>query len=124
MLLARSKTVVDVVDQAATIGELHHAIVSGLVSKDDVHAQLGEIVAVRRAGRNASDQIIVFDSSRMALQDVIVAAAVYQKASIEGLGQARDLCARNNANGEQSSGRHERTMRFSSTIDFGGESRP
>ena len=26
MLLARSKTVVDLVDQAATIGELHHAI--------------------------------------------------------------------------------------------------
>ena len=82
MPLARSKTVVDVVDQAATIGELHHAIVSGLVSKHDVHAQLGEIVAGRRAGRNSSVEFIVFDSNGMALQDVIVAAAVYQKASI------------------------------------------
>jgi ornithine cyclodeaminase/alanine dehydrogenase len=86
-LLSHSKTVVDIVEQAATIGELHHAIESGLMTKDDVHADLGEIVAGVKTGRLASDEIITFDSTGMALQDVIVAAAVYEKALAKSLGQ-------------------------------------
>jgi alanine dehydrogenase len=90
-LLAQGKTVVDVADQAATIGELHHAINSRLMTKNDVHAELGEIAAGRKPGRVSSDEIIIFDSTGMALQDVVVAAAVYEKATGEGLGQMIDF---------------------------------
>ena len=90
-LLARGKTVVDVTDQAVTIGELHHAIKSALMTKNDVHAELGEIVAGHKPGRVSADEIIIFDSTGMALQDVIVAAAVYEKATGEGLGQMIDF---------------------------------
>ena len=94
-LLSRNTTIVDVVDQAATIGELHHAIDAGLMAKDDVHAELGEVVAGRKAGRISTDEIIVFDSTGMALQDVIVAAAVFEKAIAEGLGQMIDFGSEN-----------------------------
>jgi len=90
-LLAESKTVVDILDQAATIGDLHHALDAGLMTKDQVYAELGEIVAGRKAGRSSAREIIVFDSTGMALQDVIVAAAVYEESLNQNLGQAFNL---------------------------------
>ena len=94
-VLARNKTVVDVIDQAATIGELHHAIAAGLMAKDKVHGELGEIVAGRKVGRSSPAEIIIFDSTGMALQDVIVAATVYEKAVAAGLGQMIDFGSAN-----------------------------
>jgi ornithine cyclodeaminase/alanine dehydrogenase-like protein (mu-crystallin family) len=46
----------------------------------DVHAELGEIVAGKKPGRTNDDEIIVFDSTGMALQDVVAAAIVYERA--------------------------------------------
>jgi alanine dehydrogenase len=86
-LLAQNKTVVDIVDQCASIGELHHAIASDLMSKQNVHAELGEVVAGIKPGRTSSDEIIIFDSTGMALQDVITAATVYTKAIDKGVGR-------------------------------------
>src|SRR5262249_9718671 len=42
-LMATSNVVVDLTDQCATIGDLHHAIAAGLMTAADVHAQLGEV---------------------------------------------------------------------------------
>jgi alanine dehydrogenase len=90
-LLARNKVVVDVLDQCAGIGELHHALDAGLLMRDNVHAELGEVIAGVKPGRNSDDEIIVFDSTGMALQDVVAAAAVYEKASVAGIGTAIDF---------------------------------
>ena len=90
-LLTRGKLVVDIVAQAASIGELHHSISLGLMTKNDVYGELGEIVAGRKSGRPSADEIMIFDSTGMALQDVIVAAAVYEKAVSSRLGQAIDF---------------------------------
>jgi ornithine cyclodeaminase/alanine dehydrogenase len=90
-LLAQNKTVVDIVDQCASIGELHHAIASDLMSKQNVHAELGEVVAGIKPARTSSDEIIIFDSTGMALQDVITAATVYKKAVDRGIGRIVDL---------------------------------
>lgn len=91
-LLAHNKTVVDIVDQCASIGELHHAIASDLMTKRQVHAELGEVVAGTKPGR-ASDEIIIFDSTGMALQDVITSALVYEKARQQGAGTTVELSA-------------------------------
>jgi alanine dehydrogenase len=90
-LLAQHKTVVDIVEQCASIGELHHAITSDLMSKQHVHAELGEVVAGRKPGRTSPDEIIIFDSTGMALQDVIAAATVYEKAVSRGIGRVVNL---------------------------------
>jgi len=91
ILLSRSKIVVDMVEQAASIGELHHSIDLGLMTRNDVYGELGEIVAGRKSGRSSADETIIFDSTGMALQDVIVAATVYEKALSNGLGQLIDF---------------------------------
>jgi alanine dehydrogenase len=79
-LLARSAVVVDILEQAATSGDLHHAIAAGVMTRADVRAELGEVVAGRKRGRLSDDEIVVFDSTGTALQDVAAAAAVYEKA--------------------------------------------
>jgi ornithine cyclodeaminase/alanine dehydrogenase len=90
-LLARNKTVADIVEQCASIGELHHAIASDLMTKQDAHAELGEVVAGTKSGRTSPDEIIIFDSTGMALQDVISAATVYMKAVNKGVGRILNL---------------------------------
>ena len=69
------------------MGDLHHAIAAGAMSVGAVHAELGEIVAGRKPGRSGHAEVIVFDSTGMALQDVAAAAIVYQRALRRGAGR-------------------------------------
>ena len=92
-LLAASRIVVDVIKQAATMGDLHHALIMGVLTRADVHAELGEVVAGRKPGRCSPDETIVFDSTGMALQDVAAAAVVYERALQAGRGLAVALGA-------------------------------
>jgi ornithine cyclodeaminase/alanine dehydrogenase-like protein (mu-crystallin family) len=85
-LVARCKIVVDDMEQCATIGELHHALGAGLVTRAAVHADLAAVIAGRAPGRESDDEIILFDSTGTALQDVAAAAAVYEKAAATGAG--------------------------------------
>ena len=80
-LLAAGKIVVDVLEQCAAIGDLHHAIEAGVVTRGDVYAELGEIVSGRKPGRTSAEEITIFDSTGTALQDVAAAAIVYEKAA-------------------------------------------
>jgi len=80
-LLASSKVVVDVLEQALTIGDLHHAVKAGVMTPTNVHAELGEVVAGKKAGRTSTEEITVFDSTGMALQDVAATVAVFEKAA-------------------------------------------
>jgi len=79
-LLVANRVVPDVTQQAATIGEVHHALESGLMKIEDVMVDLGQIVSGRQPGRKSDDEIIIFDSTGMGLQDVAAACAVYRKA--------------------------------------------
>jgi alanine dehydrogenase len=92
-LVAASVLVVDVIEQCATIGELHHAIGAGLMTRGDVHAELAEILAGRKPGRTREDETIVFDSTGTALQDVAAAALAYERAVAQGRGVVLDLAA-------------------------------
>ncbi|MET0487035.1 MAG: ornithine cyclodeaminase family protein [Candidatus Rokuibacteriota bacterium] len=85
-LMAACTVVVDVLDQCAEIGELHHVLAAGLMTREQVHAELGDVVAGRRPGRTRREEITIFDSSGTALQDVAAAIAVYEKACVAGRG--------------------------------------
>jgi len=92
-LLAAGTVVVDVLEQCAAIGDLHHAIEEGVLGPTGVHAELGAVVAGRVPGRIRDDEITVFDSTGMALQDVAAAAAVYERATEAGVGRFIDFGA-------------------------------
>ena len=79
-LMAEAKVVTDVTDQACKIGDLHHAIAAGAMSRDEVHAELADVVAGRKPGRASDEETTIFDSTGTGLQDVAAAIAVYQRA--------------------------------------------
>ncbi len=85
-LVVANKVVVDIAEQSATIGELHHAIKQGLTTIDSIHAELGQIITGQKPGRESDKEIIIFDSTGTALQDVAAAAIVYEKALINKIG--------------------------------------
>ena len=86
LLTAKNKIVVDVLQQCATIGDLHHAIAAGMLTASAVHAELGETVCGKKPGRTTAEEITIFDSTGMALQDVASAAMVYERAVAAGRG--------------------------------------
>jgi ornithine cyclodeaminase/alanine dehydrogenase-like protein (mu-crystallin family) len=80
LLAAASKVVTDLREQCALIGDLHHALDAGALTLSDVHADLGDVVAGKRPGRDDDGEVIVFDSTGIALQDIAAAAAIYERA--------------------------------------------
>jgi alanine dehydrogenase len=86
-LMASSTVIVDVLAQCVETGEMQHAVAAGLMTRNHVHAELGDIVAGRRPGRTRTDEITIFDSSGTALQDVAAAVAAYEKARRTGRGR-------------------------------------
>ena len=85
-LLETSKVVVDVLEQCAAFGDLHHAIERGVMTASNVHAELGGIVAGVKAGRTSPEETFVFDSTGMALQDAATAVLVLDRARANRLG--------------------------------------
>ena len=63
------------------MGDVHHAIAAGVMHEGDVRAELGQVVAGTEPGRRTDDEIVVFDSTGMALQDVAAAALVSERAA-------------------------------------------
>lgn len=86
-LLASVTVVADVLEQSLTLGDVSHAVEAGLLTRSDVYGELGEIVADQKAGRRTKEEIIVFDSTGMALQDVVTSVLVYERAIQRGVGQ-------------------------------------
>ena len=70
----------------AAIGDLHHTLAAGTATVSGVYAELGEIVCGKKPGRTSAEEITIFDSTGMALQDVASAVLVYEKAIAVGRG--------------------------------------
>jgi alanine dehydrogenase len=92
-LMASAKVVADSLEQSCTIGDTHHAIAAGLMEKENVYAELSEIVAGQKRGRANDDEIIVFDSTGIALEDAVAAVTVYEKAAANAAARKFDFAA-------------------------------
>jgi len=80
-LMAKALIVADVAEQCAMMGDLHHALEAGAVRRSDVHAELADLVGGAKPGRTRDDEIILFDSTGTALQDVAASAFLYARAA-------------------------------------------
>ncbi|MGH3019632.1 MAG: ornithine cyclodeaminase family protein [Gaiellaceae bacterium] len=76
--LVRARVVVDEWEQASHNGDVSRAVEAGALDRDDV-SELGRILLGEEPGRAAEDEITVFDSTGLAVQDLAVAAAVYER---------------------------------------------
>jgi ornithine cyclodeaminase/alanine dehydrogenase-like protein (mu-crystallin family) len=85
-LMAVAVVVVDDIDQCARIGDLHHALEAGALTRERVHAELADLVGGRKPGRRTPDEVTVFDSTGVAIEDVAAAAVVYERGVARGAG--------------------------------------
>jgi ornithine cyclodeaminase/alanine dehydrogenase-like protein (mu-crystallin family) len=92
-LIASAKVVADNLEQCCVIGDTHHAIAQSLMRKEDVYAELSEIVAGHQPGRASDDEIFVFDSTGVAIEDAVAAVAVYEKARAASIGNYFEFAA-------------------------------
>jgi alanine dehydrogenase len=76
-VLERCRLFCDQWEQAASGGELAGALAAGVVSRDDV-TQLGDVIAGRSEGRHSAEEITMFDSTGLAIQDLGIATAAYE----------------------------------------------
>jgi ornithine cyclodeaminase/alanine dehydrogenase-like protein (mu-crystallin family) len=90
-LFPRTTVVVDSLEQCAEIGDLHHALDAGVITRERVHATLAEIVAGQKSGRRRADEIILFDSTGLGLYDVAAAARLYERALEHRVGSQLSL---------------------------------
>jgi alanine dehydrogenase len=81
-LLAAAVVVTDDRHQCALIGDLHHAMEAGAMTVDQVRADLADIVAGTAIGRRAEGEVVVFDSTGLPFEDVVAAAAVYERGGL------------------------------------------
>ena len=79
-LMARARVVADLLDQCVEMGDLRHALAAGAMRREDVRAELADLVAGAKPGRIAEDEIWLFDSTGTALQDVAAAVWIYRRA--------------------------------------------
>jgi ornithine cyclodeaminase/alanine dehydrogenase-like protein (mu-crystallin family) len=77
--LARVRVFADDWEQASHNGDLAHAVEAGAISEDDV-TQLGDVLAGQAPGRELPDDITIFDSTGLAIQDLAVALAAMERA--------------------------------------------
>jgi ornithine cyclodeaminase/alanine dehydrogenase-like protein (mu-crystallin family) len=66
-------------EQASHNGDLVHAVDAGVLARKDV-TQLGDVLAGTAAGRESGEDITVFDSTGLAIQDLAIALAAMQRA--------------------------------------------
>jgi alanine dehydrogenase len=79
--IVRSKIVPDLLDACLVeAGDIMIPISEGAITKEQIHASLGEIVAGMKPGRESADEITLFKSVGLAIQDAATARFVYQKA--------------------------------------------
>ncbi len=77
--LRRVRVFCDDWEQASHNGDLVHAVDAGALSRGDV-TQLGDVLARTAEGRRSPDDITVFDSTGLAIQDLAIALAALDRA--------------------------------------------
>ena len=89
-ILTDGRVFIDDTEQATHSGEVNVPLHDGLFKEEQIAGTLGEVVAGRKPGRTG-DEITVFDSTGLALQDVALARALYDVALQRGIGQQLDI---------------------------------
>ncbi|MGD8588258.1 MAG: 2,3-diaminopropionate biosynthesis protein SbnB [Chromatiales bacterium] len=70
---------------------LARMVKQGMLSRDDLHAEFGEVVEGRRPGRENAQERIFWNPFGLAIEDLAVAMTLYHRACVMGLGASIDL---------------------------------
>lgn len=85
-IFRHAKIVNDSISQCIEKGETWHPLKEKIISLDDIHGELGEILLGRKPGRESDQEITIFDSTGMAIQDNTTAEKIYRNALENNVG--------------------------------------
>lgn len=86
-----ARIVCDSVEQCLEFGEINNAHRAGLLDEDRIVGEIGEVIVGSKQGRTSNEDITLFDSTGMGIQDAAVAKLIYETALREGLGSWVEL---------------------------------
>jgi ornithine cyclodeaminase/alanine dehydrogenase len=78
-IFSKAKVVGDITSQIVKVGEAQHAIQQGIISRENIHGELGELISGKIEGRTSADEVTIYDSTGTAIQDIACAAYIYEK---------------------------------------------
>lgn len=90
-ILKRARLVIDDWEQASHSGEINVPLSKGEMTKDDVDVEIGHIVAGLKPGRESDQQITVFCSTGLAVQDCLTAKIAYDAAIVQKIGRSMQI---------------------------------
>ncbi len=90
-ILIKSKIVVDDWSQSCHGGEINVPLAEGIITKEDIWGDICEIVAGLKRGRTSPEEVTVFTSTGLAIQDAATAKIAYQKALKQKIGEQIDI---------------------------------
>jgi alanine dehydrogenase len=85
-LFRNAKIIVDSLSQCTEKGETWHPLDKKVITQADIHGEIGDVLLGRKPGRESDDEITIFDSTGMAIQDNTTASKIYQSAIANGVG--------------------------------------
>lgn len=90
-LLLSARIIVDDPVQAIHSGEINVPIHLGALAVDDIAGGLGDVIANNIIGRTSADEVTIFDSTGLAVQDLATARLVYERALEREVGTALNI---------------------------------
>ncbi|HEY7538057.1 MAG TPA: hypothetical protein VH721_08700, partial [Gaiellaceae bacterium] len=90
-ILQRARIFVDDIRQCRTDGEINVPLAQGLITEDDVAGEIGEVIVGKKPGRTADEEVTVFDSTGIALQDSATVPLEYERAVAAGVGVEKKM---------------------------------
>ena len=88
---ARARLFVDDRAQSVASGELEVPVKQGAITPESIVAELGEVITGKAQGRTSDEQITIFDTSGIAVQDLASSKVAYERAVEAGLGTTAAL---------------------------------
>jgi len=82
-----AKIVTDNIAQCVSRGETRNAIISGAIQETDIYAEIGQLLSGEKPSRESDDEITIFDTTGMGIQDNVTAVMVYEIAKKKGFGE-------------------------------------
>ena len=90
-ILQRGRVFVDDIRQCRSDGEINVPLRDGLITEDDLAGEIGKVICGESQGRRSDDEITVFDSTGIALQDSATVPLEYERAVAAGVGVEKKM---------------------------------
>ena len=90
-ILQRARIFVDDIRQCRTDGEINMPLRQGLIKEGDIAGEIGEVITGRKPGRTSNEEITLFDSTGIALQDSATVSLEYERAVAAGVGVEKKM---------------------------------